>query len=414
MSSSRLVRNTGLRLPDALDALELAEGKRLSVVSGGDDLAAVPEVCDGKAWRRAAAGDGVAAALLDLLADGSTEQGAFTVQSWTSRSAAGERAMGVDQTNESVIVGTHAPAAVVKWATHLQQGPHPAPRRIALLRNAGFGGMPTPWGLVTWRAPDGTETLVASVDEYLPGAVDGWTWAVELITNAARDRRPEPLLAAAADVGVLVAELHAALADTAAVASDQDALRWREAAVQTLETACALGESISTATARARRDEIESILAGLGTLAGTPVLEGHGDLHVGQVLSAGGRFVVTDFDGNPVLPAAQRVLPIPAAVDVAGMAQSLAHAAIVARKYTELDTAAVTEIDRLGRAAFLGGYTRRLAQLGHAGLYDPAPLRAFRTQQVLREIIYAARHLPRWMYVPDAALSALLDERIPT
>ncbi len=41
-----------------------------------------------------------------------------------------------------------------------------------------------------------------------------------------------------------------------------------------------------------------------------------------------------------------------------------------------------------------------------------APLRAFRTQQVLREIIYAAKHLPRWMYVPDAALPALLDEGI--
>lgn len=32
-------------------------------------------------------------------------------------------------------------------------------------------------------------------------------------------------------------------------------------------------------------------------------------------------------------------------------------------------------------------------------------------QQVIREIIYAAQYLPRWMYVPDAALPALLDER---
>ena len=45
-----------------------------------------------------------------------------------------------------------------------------------------------------------------------------------------------------------------------------------------------------------------------------------------------------------------------------------------------------------------------------AELYDPALLEAFRLQQVLREIVYAARHLPRWMYVPDAALPALLDE----
>ncbi|MDT7757637.1 MAG: maltokinase, partial [Mycobacterium sp.] len=186
----------------------------------------------------------------------------------------------------------------------------------------------------------------------------------------------------------------------------------REGALETLETACTLGDFASAVTARARRSELETILDGLGALAGTPVLEGHGDLHVGQVLRADGRFVVTDFDGNPVLPATQRALPIPAALDVAGMTQSLAHAAIVARKYTTLDPAALADVDAECRAALLDAYTTRLAELGHAGLFDPSALRAFRTQQVLREIIYAARHLPRWMYVPDAALPALLDEGI--
>ena len=170
--------------------------------------------------------------------------------------------------------------------------------------------------------------------------------------------------------------------------------------------------SASVAVARARRGEVETILGGLETLAGTRVIEGHGDLHVGQVLRSDGRFVVTDFDGNPVLPARERMLPIPAAQDVAGMAQSLAHSAIVARKYTHLDTAALAEVDTLVREAFLTAYVQRIAQLGHADLYSSAPLHAFRTQQVLREIIYAARHLPRWMYVPDAALPALLDEGI--
>ena len=168
----------------------------------------------------------------------------------------------------------------------------------------------------------------------------------------------------------------------------------------------------ASTVARARRGEVETILDGLGTLAGTPVIEGHGDLHVGQVLRSDGRFVVTDFDGNPVLPAGERMLPIPAALDVAGMAQSLAHSAIVARKYTQLDAAALAEVDMLVREAFLNAYAWRIAQLGHADLYVSSPLHAFRTQQVLREIIYAARHLPRWMYVPDAALPALLDEGI--
>jgi maltokinase len=397
-------------LTDTIDALELAGDKRLSVIAAAGGLAAVPMLRDGDGqWRRAQPGDGVAEALLRLLAEvrGSSTRGRFTVRSWTSHTAAGERSVGVDQTNESVIVGG---TAVVKWATHLQDGPHPAPPRISVLHDAGFGGMPAPWGLVTWRPPGGAETLVASVDEYLPGAVDGWTWAVDLITAAARDRHSEPLVAATARVGGVTAELHAALSCTATVATGEDAARWGDDAVATLESACALDDSAAVACARARRNEIVGVLDGLGALAGTPIIEGHGDLHVGQILRSGDRFVVTDFDGNPVLPAPQRILPVPAALDVAGMSQSLAHAAIVARKYTELDATALAQADGAGRAAFLDAYERRLAELGHAELYDPGAMHAFRVQQVLREIVYAAQHLPRWMYVPDAALPALLDE----
>jgi maltokinase len=416
------VHSTGHRVPEApvtevLDTLELAPGTRLSVVrrvvEDGVRLAALPMVLDsGEVWRRAHPGDGAAEALLRLLAEApdGTTRGGFALRSWTRRSASGERPMGVDQTNESVIVGTDSSAAVVKWATHLQDGPHPAPRRLAVLRDAGFTGMPIPLGLVTWRTPDGTETLAVSVDEYLPGAVDGWTWAVDLITAAARDHHPEPVCAAAADVGRTVAGLHAALAGTASVASPQDAVRWRESAGHTLETACAVGDSVCAAILAERRGDIEAILDGLGQLAGTPVIDGHGDLHVGQILRADAGFVVTDFDGNPVLPAQQRALPIPAALDVAGVVQSLTHAGIVARKYTPLDSRALAEVDALTREALLSAYVTELADLGHAGLYDPLPLRAFRTQQVLREIIYAARHLPRWSYVPDAALPALLEE----
>jgi maltokinase len=400
-------------LLDPLDALELSDGKRLVILDTGGGLAAIPVVRDPSGqWRRAGAGDGAAEALLTLLAGrpGTVTEGAFTLLSWNGRTALGERVIGVDQTNESVIVGD---TAVVKWAAHLQEGPHPAPRRLAVLREAGFTGMPAPWGLVTWRSPNGKETLAVSVDEYLPGAVDGWTWAVETITDAVGDGRADSAFNAVRKVGWLVAELHAALAGTATVASQQDASRWRDAALTVLEVVCALPDSPSVEVARERRDEIASVLGRLGALTGTPVIEGHGDLHVGQVLRSGKRFVVTDFDGNPVLDAHERMRPIPAALDVAGMAQSLAHAAIVAAKYTALDPDDLADFDVLVRLAFLDAYGARITDLGHGELYDGAALYPFRMQQVLREIIYATEHLPRWMYVPDAALPALLDEGAP-
>jgi maltokinase len=377
-----------------------------------DGLSALPQVRepDGS-WRRARPGDGVAEALLALLAAPEvSDTGAFTVHAWSSRNAVGERAITVDQTNESVIVGE---AAVVKWATHLQHGPHPAPHRIEVLRANGFRFMPRPWGLVTWHPDGGFETLATNVDEYLPGAVDGWTWAVELLAEAARPATPrmDTVVAAAADVGVLVAEMHAALSVTVTTASQADADRWCSAAFATLDQAQALSSSATAALLQERREHVEQILGGLGGLMGTSVLEGHGDLHVGQVLRHAGGYAVIDFDGNPVLPAAERALPIPAALDVAGLAQSLTHAAIVTRRHHQVEDRSLAVVEQAARQAFLHAYARHLAGLGHADLYDAAPLQAFRLQQVLREIVYAARHLPRWMYVPDAALPMLLDER---
>ena len=404
------MRSIGPRLLDQLDALDLTEDKRLVIVAKDDGLGAVPMVRDPSGqWRRAGTGDGAAEALVALLSriSGTATRGAFTIQSWTDRTALGEKAIGVDQTNESVIVGAEA---VVKWATHLQAGPHPAARRIAVLREAGFDGMPAPWGLVTWRHTDGEQTLAANVDEYLPGAVDGWTWAVDLITGAARGDNPDRALNAGREIGWLIAELHAALAVTASVASVEDATRWRDGALDTLKTVCALPDSPSVLIARQRHDEIAGVLDRLAALADSLVIEGHGDLHVGQVLRTEGRFVVTDFDGNPVLSAQERMRPIPAAADVAGMTQSLAHAAVVAAKYTALDPEMLSDVDLFVRLAFLDAYAGRISELGHAELYDPAILYPFRLQQVLREIIYATKHLPRWMYVPDAALPALLDE----
>ncbi len=396
-----------------LDSLDLADGIRLAVVARDDGLAALPQVRDSDgSWRRARPGDGAAEALLALLNDtaGTVRHGRFTVHAWAPPAAVGERAITVDQTNESVIVGD---TAVVKWATHLQEGPHPAPRRLEVLRANGFRFMPTAWGLITWRPDGADETLVANVDEYLPGAVDGWTWAVDLVADAVRYGTRGRCCRRPLEVGTVVAELHSALAGTATTASVADADRWRDAAFATLKDARALASPQLRDVLDARQGEVEQTLATLGGLAGCPVIEGHGDLHVGQVLRCAGRFVVTDFDGNPVLPPQQRVLPIPAALDVAGMTQSLAHVAIVARRHNDLDAAALAVVDAAARQAFLDAYARHLAALGHADLYDPAPLRAFRLQQVLREVVYAAKHLPHWMYVPDAALPALLDERTP-
>jgi maltokinase len=52
---------------------------------------------------------------------------------------------------------------------------------------------------------------------------------------------------------------------------------------------------------------------------------------------------------------------------------------------------------------FLEGYRRALGS--RLDLFDDTLLPAFDWEQVCREFVYAARHLPRWGYVPAAALA---------
>ncbi|MGE2835965.1 glucosamine kinase [Mycobacterium sp. SMC-4] len=396
--------------PTPSDLLELGDRHALAIVDRHGRLSAVPLVDAGDGWRRATSGSGASAALVRLLAEtpGHIRRGRFDVLSWTDTPLPGaERPITVDQTNESVIVDEQA---VVKWSTHLEPGPHPAPGRLSVLTAAGFTEMPTPWGVVTWTPDSGAETLVATVTGFLPGAVDGWTWAVDLFVAAAAGGDLADATGVCATLGKVVADLHIAMTATVTRSTPADAQRWRDTAFDTLAEARALAGPANAALLSGHADQVAATFDGLADLVDIPILEAHGDLHVGQVLRAGDRLVITDFDGNPVLPPAERVCPVPPAVDLAGILQSLCHVAVVATKRRAADPASVRTVEAASRSALLDGYIGRLGQAGHADLHTAAAVPALRLQQVLREIVYAARHLPRWMYVPDAALPALIDE----
>jgi maltokinase len=381
--------------PRCVDALPLGTGLLLAVVEDQRGRTyPVPVVVSADDVRRAVPGDAAAERVLELLAAGDHEQGDFRVTSWHHRPAAGEREITVDQTNESVVVGD---AAVVKWTFLADEGPHPAPSMLAALDAAGFAGTPRPWGVVEWRG-----RLLCSIVDYLPGAVDGWTWAVEDIRTLDLAR----VESSGRAVGELVASFHRALAGTSRPATVEEAESWRQESVSDLDRALAVTTGIAHDVLAAHADAVR---AAVGVLppASTPVQRVHGDLHVGQALRAGPgtTYLLTDFDGNPVVPAAARVREQPLALDVAGMAQSFTHAGLVVRRHhPELAADAVTRAANAMRASFLAAYG--------ADLDDPLLL-SFSLRQVCREFTYAATHLPRWSYVPQSALPMLLDRGFP-
>lgn len=341
-------------------------------------------------WRIAAAGDGLSAFVAGV-------------------PLAAERAIEADQTNMSVVVGERA---IIKWHRRVGPGPSRAATLLGHLDAVGFDGIPAPLGTVSWRSPAGIELALAQGDAFLPGARDGWEWCVERLARHV-GHTAEPCPAACdpwigAPLGALVAALHRALATPSPVIATPgkdaraDAIgEWRARALATLDEALALTEAddpeagAALATlAPGMRTTIER-LSGDGPIATQPV---HGDLHVGQVLEWSGGHAVIDFDGNPTLDAAANALRQPVERDLAQMLSSLDHVGRIVDRRTEGAAADAIE----GWIA----RTRREFLAAAGGEPDRRLLAAFEIEQECRELVYAARFLPRWRYAPLATLRA--------
>jgi maltokinase len=248
----------------------------------------------------------------------------------------------------------------------------------------------------------------------VPGARDGWEWYVELVQRACADGSWTTADAPAGAIGALVARLHRSLAtpsdvlpeptgraDAAAIAG------WHARAVASLAEAVAVtpddaGERLRRLAPRAR-----AVIDRLTAIDATPIQRVHGDLHVGQILrdDAGGLWV-NDFDGNPLVPAEMRTARDAPARDVAAMACAIDHVGrVVAGRVPEAHEALADWIER-ARATFLEAYRMELGDA--AALFDGRLLHPLSVAQEAHEYRYATAYVPRWRYVPDAAMPAAI------
>ncbi|MGQ0657811.1 MAG: hypothetical protein ACT4NU_06915 [Chromatiales bacterium] len=146
----------------------------------------------------------------------------------------------------------------------------------------------------------------------------------------------------------------------------------------------------------------------------------HGDLHLGQALIAGGDFIVTDFEGEPARPLAERRRKHCPLRDVAGMLRSFSYAAAtteerLAGEHTakrERIAAVLARWETRTGEAFLQGYLEAAADPA-----DPAAARAlidlFMLEKALYELRYELAHRPDWVKVPLRGLLAVLNVTRP-
>ena len=352
----------------------------------------------------AGAGDGVAAALVSAVLSGdATGLGAsagtvrVVAESGAVRPGPGaERAIAVDMTNWSVVVdGAHVVKVVAEW-----NGADRAARLLSRLAARGSGTIPRFLGRVEWTLPGLGASTVALVSEAVVGADDGWTWAVDDVL-AMVDGGPEPRWPA--ELGTLTARLHRDLAGgDDAVAPDGAGRGLRDRAEGALDAALAAVTGAAGIRLANREHALRSAIASLPDTPHASLFETHGDLHVGQVLrSPGGRLWLIDFDGDPQLPAEERELPDFAARDLAHLLVSVDLVVSIARRRRPGCEDLVLGWARSARAALLAAYR---ADAAHP--VDERLLPGFEAEQLLRELLYARRYLPRWEYAADAAITS--------
>lgn len=308
---------------------------------------------------------------------------------------AGARVVTGEQSNTSVVLpgADGAPAGMLKVLRTVAAGPNPdidVPRRLV---DVGWDGVPAPlaWLQARWPGTDGSAEVgyLGVLSAFVPGAQDGF----ELACAWAREGRSfaEP----AGQLGATVASMHSALRDAFGQADEPaderspahalDARwRWAVAAVPSL----------------ARwTDAVGAVVDEVAHLTPLPARQRvHGDLHLGQVLRSEGRWVVIDFEGEPLAPLADRVRPDLALRDVAGVLRSFDYAAAVGG-LTGADASAWTAA---ARAALRDGY----------GVTDDPTstllLRVLELDKTLYEAVYEARNRPAWVPIPQAGLERLL------
>ena len=322
-----------------------------------------------------------------------------------------------EQSNTSIILqardlddGTARPL-IVKVFRVLHDGENPDVILQSALAAAGSALVPLPVGSATgeWADPSRTDAVahghLAFAQEFLPGTVDAWRVALDAVTAGTdfTDR--------ARELGAATAAVHRDLAATmptepAGRAARQAQLRsWQERrdaafdAVPELRGHAAAAAEIYAAAAAADWPDLQRI---------------HGDYHLGQVLDVAGRgWVLLDFEGEPMRPLSERVLPDLPLRDVAGMLRSFDYAA-GSRALAQPDAGpAALAWATACRGAFLDGYATAATD-PRVDADAAALLRALELDKALYEVVYEARNRPAWLGIPAAAVHRLCADATAT
>jgi maltokinase len=319
------------------------------------------------------------------------------------------RPMGAEQSNSSLVFDE---ALALKLYRRVEAGVNPELELLRFLTDRGFDSVPA---LAGWYGYTGRlmEATLGVMQEFLPGARDGWELALEELGT-----EPEAFLERVRALGEVTGRMHTALASDAS----NPAFAPEEPSAETLGLLTAtIDEEIERIFLDLPEDESVEPIAGRGedvreqlrllTHVGSrgKLIRTHGDYHLGQTILAHRGWVVLDFEGEPARALTERRRKRSPLRDVAGMMRSFAYAASA----SEILRGAVPPEDWEERArdefldAYLDATDPSLLPASRHGVEQM--LSVFELEKAVYELRYELNNRPDWVRIPVAGILRLLE-----
>jgi maltokinase len=331
---------------------------------------------------------------------------------WTETLRGPGRLLGGEQSNSSLVFGNRL---ILKLFRLLESGENPELEVTRALAGAGFAACAAPLGWI-----EGLGSTLGILQRYYAGSVDGWRLATERVAAHYRseDGAPRNFAEDAAALGRLTAELHLAMAAALPKVTEgqPDLGRLSARLLGQLSQVVALVPELA-----AHRQAIEEVYTKAEAAGGGSrhLQRIHGDYHLGQVLKSGDQWIVIDFEGEPARALEERRRLASPLQDVAGMLRSFDYAAFQPLVVGEGPDPAGADLARFqepaaawieaNRGAFLDAYLDVAGGDGQAPAGDhELLLRAFELDKAVYEVMYEARHRPRWLQIPLGGIRRLL------
>jgi maltose alpha-D-glucosyltransferase / alpha-amylase len=309
-------------------------------------------------------------------------------------------------------------------------------------------------GVVELRRPNGQNTTLALLQAYVENQGAGWNFAVDYLESFLLDQlgqtKPRDIpenasvhgffLTIIEVLGKRTAELHCAFShETGDTAFDpepitpEDIQSWSKQlqaeAIATLDKLEAQRDSLP-AELHAATDRLLTLRPTLLDRISPQALDGinaykmryHGDYHLGQVLRVQNDFIITDFEGEPARPLAERRQKHSPLKDVAGMIRSFSYAAAVAVNRATAERPGdrshlgplVQQWEDEASNAFLNSYRETIKDC-KVWPADPGQadrlIEFFIVDKAFYELRYEMDNRPEWLSIPLFSLLRKIDKK---